>query len=135
MRSTGSVALRQHLKSLISRCPFGALNKQSLFGVPQNSLNTSCLRFSLVSIARACGRSVPSGRHQGYAIEPSYPKGGSIAFLSNGTCNVEYVQHYMLRYNQINKVCSECPTRLDRTRLRSKRGALDCTRLWSKWEL
>ena len=42
-------------KSLISRCPFGALNKQSLFGVPQNSLNTKCLRFSLVSIARAAG--------------------------------------------------------------------------------
>ena len=29
----------------------------------------------LISIARACGRSVPRGGHRGYAIEPPYPKG------------------------------------------------------------
>ena len=54
------------------------------------SNKTSFVRSApLVSIARACGR---SGGHQGYAIEPSYPKGGTGGFLSK-----KYVF-----YNQIN---------------------------------
>jgi len=46
---------RRRIQSLGSQRRAPASNKHSLFRVPQNSLNTSCLRFSLVSIARAVG--------------------------------------------------------------------------------